>query len=49
MSPIEMLLDSIDQEMVVDVVLIPEQCAVVYINGISFHVTIEKIEELYHV
>lgn len=42
-SPIELLMAGRPEDVIVETVLVPEQCARIYINDKPYHVTIEEI------
>lgn len=42
-TPIELLMAGLPREVIVETVLVPEQCARIYIGDKPYHVTIEEI------
>jgi hypothetical protein len=43
-TPIEVLTHHLASrpDVVIEMVLVPEQCALIYMNGVAYHVTIER-------
>ena len=43
MTPIEMVLEKLPDEVIIEEVLIPEQCAIIWVNDKRFHIVVEAL------